>query len=141
MTTGTSTSQLDPFSALFAEFEAELKKESPYLDGYLEKLRKDIEATPELVWKLQPEQVGLIVSGLATVSRIEIATAAKKTKKSDLSALEGILDVMAMNNGGSVIPKQKTAEEKAAALSLFGSMTIPSAPSTSSGGKLPWRKS
>jgi len=129
----------DPFSALFAEFEAELKKESPYLDGYLDKLRKDIEATPELVWKLAPEQVGLIVSGLATVSRIEIAAASKKSKKSDLSALEGILDVMAMPSAKSK-PAASSAEDKAAALALFGSMPAPVVGNYSK-GKMPWHKS
>lgn len=128
----------DPFSALFAEFEAELKSASPNLDAYLEKIRKDTAETPELVWKLTPEQIGLIVTGLAKVARVEIATATKgKAKKKDLDALEGMLDLMAMENNGSVIPKQKTAAETKAALDLFGGLKLNSVPL---GTKPPWKK-
>jgi len=110
----------DPFSTLFAEFEAELKLASPNLDGYLEKLRQDIAATPELVWKLTPEQIGLIVSGLAKVSRIEIASAsAGKTKKKDLDALGGMLDLMSLENGPGLA---KSPEKKAMSLDLFGGL-------------------
>ena len=47
----------DPFSLLFSEMKQEMLKASPNLDGYMQKLKNELAAMPELVWKLTPEQI------------------------------------------------------------------------------------
>ena len=87
------------YETLFAELDAELQAASPNLDHYLEKLRKDIAETPEMVWKLSPEQIGKIVRGLQVQSRIEIvSSSAAKKKKSDIG---GLADALGLSTTGS----------------------------------------
>lgn len=69
------------FKTLFAEYEAALLEKSPHLPAYLEKVRSDLHATPEICWLLSDEQIGVIVSGQMQVSGVEIAAAAKAAKK------------------------------------------------------------
>lgn len=91
-----STEIHDPYTVLFAELEAKILARSPDLGGYLEKLKMDIKAAPEMVWKLKPEQVGLIIRGAAIHSRIAIEneSAGKKSKKADIAAVNGVLDML-----------------------------------------------
>lgn len=101
----------DPYSVLFAELEQKILQASPDLGGYLEKLKMDIKATPEMVWKLKPEQVGLIIRGAAVHSRIAIEgeTAGKKSKKADIAAVSGVLDMLNLP-AAPALPKKQEAK-------------------------------
>lgn len=114
----------DPFSLLFAEMKQEMLKASPNLDGYMQKLKNELAAMPELVWKLTPEQIGDIVSGLSVVSRIAIvsSTGGKKTK-SDAGALASALDLLSLDSGGKM-PKPPSAAELKASADAFANLDL-----------------
>ena len=114
----------DPFSLLFAEMKQEMLKASPNLDGYMQKLKNDLAAMPELVWKLTDEQIGDIVSGLSIVSRIAItsSTGGKKVK-SDAGALASALDMISLESGGQM-PKALTAAESKQAADAFANLDL-----------------
>lgn len=90
------------FLEKFAEFNDALLANSPNMESYMEKIRRDISEMPDLVWKLTPEEIGLIVSGSAKIQRIEIVSATtskSKNKKADLDSL--VTELEFLNNGGA----------------------------------------
>ncbi len=76
------------FKKLFAEYEAAMLEKSPNLPVYLDKVRSDLNSTPEILWRLSDQEIGVIVSGMMIHSGIQIASesASKKAAKSGSSA-------------------------------------------------------
>lgn len=75
--------KMQEFKTLFAEYEAAMLAKSPNLPAYLDKVRSDLNSTPEILWRLSDSEIGIIVSGMMIHSGIQIASesAAKRSAK------------------------------------------------------------